>query len=592
MDAPPPKSVAAKEGASGSWMDAPPPKIEEPRGAFDLSARGLLKGTAEALPMAGSMLGGALGFASPLPGGLIAGGALGAAGGKALQNVIEQGLLGEEKTRDQIYSDPIREGVTDATFGMGIPVAGRIARGVGNVTVRPMMSKLARYGAGQKEGAEEILEASKRLGVTPTRGMLTDERTVQKLESGLAQSGSDAGDIVAKRLEKVQKGLEKSAEGVFGKTGDITKIQASEAGKGLIEETLKKRVQPAVDVYKQIENEVVHIPIVEKSAKSVARNIKNLPSAFIEGSPEKSFVNQIGSTLENVKSLDELRRLKTYVGKTFQDRNITPTMKETAGEIYGRIARMEQRAITQASIDAARNAKHGEAVAREMIGQIKDANKLYGQVSKDVQDLAQSVGMGRVQNYQDFARKIKDIGDEKFVDKFFNPNNVNALKKFQAQFPEAFEALRTAKMGQIYNQSIAKGEISLPSLIRNVKKLSPEARALVFGKDANSVLKDIETVYNSTYGKVGPSGTPEGLAEILANPLKPTTWFKQTGDIFKKYILDNPQKFKKLAEKEAMRAPRGYLTTFQGEVLPATQRPQGQGVGRAIKGLLGGYDEE
>lgn len=82
------------------------------------TARNITKGALEALPMAGMLAGGTL----AAPGGpvtAVAGGAAGAAGGKALENIGEKYLLGENKSRKDIYAGPAVEGASAATAEMG-----------------------------------------------------------------------------------------------------------------------------------------------------------------------------------------------------------------------------------------------------------------------------------------------------------------------------------------------------------------------------------------------------------------------------------------------------------------------------------------
>lgn len=182
-----------------------------------------------------------------------------------------------------------------------------------------------------------------------------------------------------------------------------------------------------------------------------------------------------------------------------------------------------------------------------MIGEIKQANKIYSQVSNELKEIAASTGMGKVNNYGDFIRKMEALPDEKFVSKLFTPGNVKNLKAVQKQFPEAFEVMRKSHLADLYNKSVTKGEVSIPKLIQNSRKLSKEAKELIFGPKADQTLKDIETVYNATYQKVGPSGTPEGQAFMKFSPFSPTAWFNSMKASTTKWLLDNPELARKFA---------------------------------------------
>lgn len=535
--------------------------IQEDEG---VTLRGLLMGATETLPMIGGVGGGMLG--APLgPLGMGGGAALGAAGGKALENIIEAQFFDQPKTREEIYLDPAKEAAFEAaTLGAAKAVKG--AKGLLGKGYEMATKPFRQMAAPVKEGGEELIKAGKRIGVEPTRGMLTGESTIQRTESALAQSPTSPGQEVLKRLEDVDKGLLSAGEEALsiGKT-PMTRIQMAETAKEAMQKGIKSRIEPAAQVYERIASETPYVDVAKKGMRAISRNIKNLPYAKIEGSAESTFAKQIGKNLEKIKSLDELRNLRSYVGKQLSDPNVPNTMKQTAGEIYGRLSRAEQRAITREAIKAARNAKHGKTVAGEMIKEIKDANKVYAAVSKDLQSLAKRVGMRRPKNYADFMRGLEDIPDEKFMDKFFNPNNLKGLKELQAQFPEAFDQMRKSRVADIYERSLTKGEISIPKLLNRVKRMTPESRKLIFGEGADQTLKDIETVYNATYKKLGPSGTPEGNVWMALKPTRYlTNWLNEWGDNAKKYMLDHPEQFQKMRQK--------YIDRLSREAVPMSRQ--------------------
>lgn len=508
-----------------------------------VTGEGLLRGSLKALPAAASILGGAVGTALG-PAGTLGGGMLGAAGGRALQNIGES-MMGDEKTREDIYMGPVKEAAVESA-GAGVAgLIGKTANLAGKYVVNPIIKTVSRIGAPEKAAAPLIKEASERLGVEPTRGMLTNEPFVQKIESGLSQGPTAAGQQVATKLQKVREGMTAAGEEALslGKTSE-TPIQLAQTAKEQTKKSILGAIEPAAEIYKKLEGDARAIGIQDISRSRISKNIRSLPFAKIKGSPESGFANQIADNLDGVQSLEELRNLRSYVGKQFNDRNISPTMRETAGELYGRLSKLEQNSITRSALAASANAQHGRSVAKEMLGEIKKANKIYSDVSKDLQSVGKAAGFGNIKSYGDFIRKMDEMPDEVFMSKLFNTANVKNLKTIQSKFPETFEVMRKAKVADIYERSITKGEVSIPKMIANARKMSPEARALVFGAKSDQKLKDIETVYNAIYQKVGPSGTPEGLLYTAFNPFSPSAWLDQLTAGARKYILDNPDLMK------------------------------------------------
>jgi hypothetical protein len=98
-----------------SWLDYRLP--------FDTTPRGIIQGGLNALPTAGMVAGGAAGSVAEPGFGTLGGAALGDAGGEALKNLGEKYILGQEKTRSDIYGKPAKglvEGVAAEMGGQGL----------------------------------------------------------------------------------------------------------------------------------------------------------------------------------------------------------------------------------------------------------------------------------------------------------------------------------------------------------------------------------------------------------------------------------------------------------------------------------------
>jgi len=115
---------------------------------------------------------------------------------------------------------------------------------------------------------------------------------------------------------------------------------------------------------------------------------------------------------------------------------------------------------------------------QNIIKELKAGNKAYSDFSKELQDLGKKSGLGKIRNYNDFIVKVEGLSSEQLSKKFFQPGNVGQLNTFKKQFPEAFDTLRKAHMQDLYNQSLTKGEVSIPKLLGKVKRMSPEAQKL------------------------------------------------------------------------------------------------------------------
>lgn len=530
------------------------------RGAFEVSGQGLLRGAVEALPAAGGVVGGVVG--APLgPIGIGGGSVLGAGFGAAAKNIIRSQLYDEPVNRSELYGGPLREGALEmGGVGMGM-LAGKGAAAIGRYGVRPAKQMLTQFGRGADAVDIPLRESAERLGVQPTRGMESGDPFIQKMESAAAQTPTPTGQKMAREFEAIGEGMREGAETkVFGELSEETGYQAGARAKGLVETGVEKKLENAKSIYDKVQSELRVIPTDPTSLERVSKNIEMLPYAKIEGTPENALAKRITDNLRkiggkyDVGNLEDLRNIKSYVGQIAGDPNASPTMKNTAGQIYEKLVRQEQNTITRAAVNAARNPEHGKAVAKEMIGEIKQANKEYRQVSESLKSLGRKLGIGKVKNYADFVRKMSDVPDEKFVDKVFQPKNIAALDDFSKEFPEAFEALRQSKVNQLYMKSLTpKKELSVPKLVREAQKMQPEFKRLVFGDDAVQALDDIEMVYSKTFGKVGPSGTPEGAQYLDFEALSPTGWYRELKEIARRRLLKSGERMSRSYMKDAMK---------------------------------------
>lgn len=522
---------------------------------YDVSLEGLGQSIKEQAPAIGATIGGAVGILGG-PVGAVAGAGAGGYLGKHLQNLYKIHGEDEEMSREEFYKSNLAEGLKGATYESGGLIAGKALKtlskpiGEGIRKARGAIGKTLDVYGEAAPVTGEIVESAERLGLEPTRGLLTGSEKLQNLESAIAQSPTNAGKLMREKVMNVPEGMQRIAgEIIEPKSGAMTPIQLAQKTKENILSNITKKIDPAVSVYKQIEKDIVNIPLNQKSSERIANNIMNLPYSKIKGTPAASFANTMTDNIKNASSLQDLRNIKTYVGQVVGDINANPQLRNTAGKMLEKLTKYEQSSITRAAIEATKNRNTGQTLASNMIKEIKDANKLYGQVSNELKTFSKKVGISGVKNYQDFIRKIESIPDEKLVSKLFRQDNIGALKDLKNQFPEAFDAMKDSYMGDLYNKSITKGNVSLPKLINSVKKMTPEFREMFFGLDSNQKIKDIETIYNKLPKKVGQSGTPEGIEFMKYSVFDPRSWWTTINKEVDMFLLNNPDKFRKLSNR-------------------------------------------
>lgn len=191
--------------SSSSWKDRS--EVVGSNKESGLSVRGAIKGAAESLPFGGAILGGGLGFLSPIPGGTIAGAGGGAAIGKTLENIIESQILDEPKTRSEIYLDPAKEAA--------IAAAGE---GAGQIAGKALSQGASFVG---KKALSGIKKASSQLSSIPEKTMETYWKSADKIDNLIKTYGPKLEGAPKAFKDNLQEELRSTFKKLSGKVGEI-----------------------------------------------------------------------------------------------------------------------------------------------------------------------------------------------------------------------------------------------------------------------------------------------------------------------------------------------------------------------------------
>jgi hypothetical protein len=557
---------------------------------------GLLRGFVNTLPVVGGVAGGMIG--APLgPYGVMGGAGVGAGIGKSAENFIE-GALGDEKTRGEIYGEPLKEG-TYSALGEGIaPVAmsglikgGKYLGKGGRWLMEGLVpgaeeAMKSRFSEMKKAGSEALQEASSRLGINKLpEGMLTDNRTRQMMESSVSKSPTIPGHMIRENYRNIYDKLDDGAEAVFhGEQMGIN--DAGDAAKASLQSTITQKVQPAVDIYEELASHTPHIAVDSKITGRIVNNIQKMKAFKFASNSAHGKVKILADDISKLTTLDELRQLKSDVGESVRDAfaKNEGQMGHSLNQVYRKLVKAEQSAITRASLQASKNMKAGNQVAKKMISDIKVANKIYRGVSESVGQLAHEMGMKGVRSHGDFLNRLSSMSDEKVAETFWKSKNFKGMQFFSQEYPEAFEYIRKAKMGDIYNRSVVGEEVSTKALIRNAfsPQMTPESRRLLFGDEGVQVLEDMRKIHSNFGPDINPSGTQRGIEYETFNPFNPNAWRKELDRRVQYWILKNPDKASKIGV--GVKAPM-LSQPVRGLLNQTVTKP-------ALRGLIGNEDRQ
>lgn len=537
-------------------------KIQQPS-LFERS-KGYIKGGLQALPTAGGIAGGLLGAGAGGIGAL-PGAVAGGAAGRILQNLGESYILDEPKTRAEIYGGPIASGLEMGTAELGGQVIGK---GLGLLG--------SKIGSALKPEAGLITKAAEDLGAKPTAGMLSRDPVVQGMESSLAQSPTMAGQSVRNSINQARQPMMSAASNLTKEATNLDKGEIGDVVKSGITSNIGERLDKPASIYDSLRTDFQNIDINPKSLERVGKNMVSTDAAQFETGGGKALSKSLANDFQSIKNVDQLRRLKTTIGKSFEQANIAgdKVASEVYGNAYTKLKNLEQSTIMRQAIEQARTPGEGAGIAKNMITELKTANKDYALLRKDISETSRRAGLGnQVKSIDGFLTRLEQTPSEKIPNKLFNTQDYESLNFMKDKFPEQFEALRSLKLKDIMEKSQIKGQPSVTKLLSATKDLDQRTVKLVFGDDGPKVLQSLKTLENSTPNIMGPSRTPQGILYNMKSFVSPSHWLNELKDAARlaELRLKDPRSApilqpSGLLNKSLSQAPKGLM--------PKTQLPQ------------------
>lgn len=360
-------------------------------------AKRLAKGFTEALPVAGGLIGGTVGTALG-PAGTIGGAGLGAAGGKALENIIEKYGFDEDKSRKQIYQEPIVEGLAGASGEMAGPIVGKVAQ----------------------KGIDVLKDTASSLSKIPRKAI----------------------DVYAERAPEISK---ITAQGEMGLMEEADKI--------------RQESQKAIDQFKNIQNSRISKAVETAKDKSVdiGPMIEALESNMIKLDPkiDADKISKIQKELDLIVEISDgttipaqqaysmqkrLQELADYIppGQAFKKKDFVDlTFKKGAAAIRSELGKVAPE-ISQANAEISKLRQLDKTMNKNLITPEKPYASLMGAGTGENQ---QSVGqIQKLQGIigQDMLPKVENLAAAKY---FNNAGILPAEKTGSSLAPLALGAI-------------------------------------------------------------------------------------------------------------------------------------------------------
>lgn len=376
---------------------------------------------------------------------------------------------------------------------------------------------------GLKKEAPEIIEAANRQGLPVMTGMVSDNTWIQKAEDSLINGAPTYSGI--KRAGLYQQGYDKAVD-IINKILPSKELSSNDLGQGLQESLTAKIDQEAApfeDLYNDIKQDTKDIPLKNRSAPAIARNIQELIAdpAVGKNSPAAKLALDIADEIPDLESVGDIRAKMSSLSQ-----RVSPTASPAEKRIIGIVRDKLDNWWRSTTKDYAQDfiskfepvvaeAPEGmEATAQKierlktLITRVDEANSQYAPFRQKISELGSWLGKGRIQGAQHAIQFIQDeLEPEQLVKKLTDRKYAGLFNFMEKNFPEEAALVREYQKKQLYDAASKTGTFSPKIFFNRFNDLEPEIQKAIFHPDEIERLKDVDKYLKAIPKNFNPSGT-------------------------------------------------------------------------------------
>lgn len=212
---------------------------------------------------------------------------------------------------------------------------------------------------------------------------------------------------------------------------------------------------------------------------------------------------QIQTIEQKINTVSNLKRYRSALGKLLSDPN--PDTRIIANALYDAASEARSASLKRAAVEAGME----PSVAKGIISQ---ADKIYAEAAHDVAAL-----LGRGKKVKGGVKRAlfdyqKKVSNESIINRLIKANDYETALKVKEAFPEAFEVMAAGKIDSLAQAATVKGKVVPNRLFKEIDKLEPNVRRLVFGDDVAEKAGLLKGFIDEVPEKFNPSETSHALA--------------------------------------------------------------------------------
>lgn len=442
----------------------------------DFPGSGLVRGTLQALPAAGALVGGFVGTGATPGLGTVVGAGVGAVAGQSLRDTLETVIFGEApQSRQQFYGDLAMKGVEEAAGA----ATGEILSKAGSAALK---TKAGKY----------VTEKASEIAAAPTQ-MFRD--SFQKLR------------------DKVE---EPALQILNRKATSMNTEVAGDTAKKLLVDKIKGKYGPFIQAYEDLDTVSQALPMQDEARRGFTQKLRSwaIDKSGDEYKAVKSFAEALDAADNGAKFASEVKRLNGTIrslgnaGDTelaatlkaardqatefFEGQTTRLASKISAGKATPQELGFMQKIMEQRGITGEDPVKYAKVLSRDYLKSITKVRNEYSAFRRFLEDVGeQTRTRATSKGPMAFLDNIDDVPSEKLIERMFDPKNAAALRRMRDETPEVFDVVVQSKMSEVMKQANKGGRLDLATLHDKLEKLPDSTRAFIMDKSEMAKLKGV-----------------------------------------------------------------------------------------------------
>lgn len=439
----------------------------------------------------------------------------GASAGARIGMAAAQGAaMGLGNSKADLTQGEVGDAAWDTAKGGAV---GGIAGTVGEKVITPALRGLSKgtgkvaeatkemseaYANTPKPNIEEIKAAAEKLGIDPTTGMLTTNRSLSDLEQSLAQGGTIWSAGARKKQQKLWDKMMDASEGIAGKANTQSDYELGREMASGLQKEVSAQKGAVSNLYNKMNPDLESVPmhkgVVNDSFDGLADDM-----VFRSKEGADFLANARADLEDSAKNLLDLKEYRTILGKKM--RSADGVDKLRLKKIYDSLTDIRDNSIgmfTGADDEAVQGLQHGLSLADAAHAQnLKDINSVGNILSSKPYDSA-----------SEFLSDLstKNAPREQLA-QWASKADIDSLKAMQEKFPAVFEKAKQQRINDLIAKSQDANGLNPSSLIKNLNGLDPEVQKMLFTPQELEKLVNMSTVRQSVPKLFNPSQTSHGM---------------------------------------------------------------------------------